>query len=187
MISETSYRLNCIFKVCTPQADICVEPDTDVELISNDTVTESILCDLDRALVTLSFSCFPLRFNLCAMSFLNKVVSEPQSNKALVSMKVCPFDSFTGIICSSLKSNFASVSYPKSHAKGVIFNRSKFPKIIRKNVKTLSMNSTLRHINPLSANFTKCSNKLKQFVGKLPVNCLSVFDHFVGLALKGLD
>ena len=28
--------------------------------------------------------------------------------------------------------------------------------------------------------------QLKQFVGKLPTNCLSVFDHFVGLALKGL-
>ena len=36
-------------------------------------------------------------------------------------------------------------------------------------------------INPLSANFTKWSNTLKQFVGKL-----SVFDYFVGLALKGL-
>ena len=41
-------------------------------------------------------------------------------------------------------------------------------------------------INPLSTNFTKWSNTLKQFVGKLPTNCLSVFDHFVGLALKGL-
>ena len=40
--------------------------------------------------------------------------------------------------------------------------------------------------NPLSANITKWSNKLKQFVGKLPTNCLSVFDHFVVLALKGL-
>ena len=28
---------------------------------------------------------------------------------------------------------------------------------------------------------------LKQDVGKLPTNCLSVFDHFVGLALKGLN
>ena len=28
--------------------------------------------------------------------------------------------------------------------------------------------------------------KLKQFVGKLPTNCLSVFDQFVGLAFKGL-
>ena len=35
-------------------------------------------------------------------------------------------------------------------------------------------------VNPLSANFTKWSNTLKQFVGKFPTNCLSVFDHFVG-------
>ena len=40
--------------------------------------------------------------------------------------------------------------------------------------------------NPLSANFKKWSNTLKQFVGKLPRNCFSVFDHFVGLTLKGL-
>ena len=38
--------------------------------------------------------------------------------------------------------------------------------------------------NPLSANFTKWSNTLKQFDLKMPTNCLSVFDHFVGLALK---
>ena len=41
-------------------------------------------------------------------------------------------------------------------------------------------------ISPLSANFTKLSNRLKQFVGKLLTNCLSVFDQFVGLAFKGL-
>ena len=41
-------------------------------------------------------------------------------------------------------------------------------------------------LNPLSANPTKLSKKLKQFVTKLPTNCLSMFDHFVGLALKGL-
>ena len=40
--------------------------------------------------------------------------------------------------------------------------------------------------NPFNANFKKWSNTLKQFVGKLATNCLSVFDHFVGLALKGL-
>ena len=40
--------------------------------------------------------------------------------------------------------------------------------------------------SPLGANPTKWLNTLKQFVGKLPTNCLSVFDHFVGLALKGL-
>ena len=40
--------------------------------------------------------------------------------------------------------------------------------------------------NPLSTNFTKWSNTLKQFVGKLPTNCLGVFNHFVGFELKGL-
>ena len=39
---------------------------------------------------------------------------------------------------------------------------------------------------PLSANFTKWSNTLKKFVSNLPTNCLNVFGHFVGLALKGL-
>ena len=41
-------------------------------------------------------------------------------------------------------------------------------------------------INPLSANFAKWPNTLKQFVGNLPTNYLNVFGHFVGLALKGL-
>ena len=41
-------------------------------------------------------------------------------------------------------------------------------------------------LDPLSASPTKWSNKLKQFVGNFPTNCLNVFDHFVGLALKGL-
>ena len=41
-------------------------------------------------------------------------------------------------------------------------------------------------LNPLNANITKWSNTLKQFVGKVPTSCLSVLDHFVGLALKGL-
>ena len=30
------------------------------------------------------------------------------------------------------------------------------------------------------------SQTLKQFVGKKPTNCLCVFDHFLGLVLKGL-
>ena len=41
-------------------------------------------------------------------------------------------------------------------------------------------------LDPLSANPTKWSNTLKQFVGNLPTNCLIVFDHFVKLVLKGL-
>ena len=41
-------------------------------------------------------------------------------------------------------------------------------------------------VNPLSANTTKWSITLKQLVSKLPTNCLSVLNHFVGLVLKGL-
>ena len=37
---------------------------------------------------------------------------------------------------------------------------------------------------PLSANPAKWLNTLKQFVGKFSTNCLSVFDHFLGLALR---
>ena len=44
----------------------------------------------------------------------------------------------------------------------------------------------VRNFNPLSANPTKWSNTLKQFVARLQTNCLSVFDHFVKLSLKGL-
>ena len=44
-----------------------------------------------------------------------------------------------------------------------------------------------KHIlNHLSTNFSKWSNTLKQFVGNLPTNCLSVFGHLVGLAFKWL-
>ena len=42
-------------------------------------------------------------------------------------------------------------------------------------------------VNPLSAKLTKWANTLKQFVGNLPMNCVSVFGHFVRLALKGLS
>ena len=63
---------------------------------------------------------------------------------------------------------------------------------IIKNIKNLKTNKATQSadiptkLNPFSANFTKWSNTLKQFVGDLPTNCLSVFDHFVGLALKRL-
>ena len=45
----------------------------------------------------------------------------------------------------------------------------------------------LLSVKPLSDNPTKWSNTLKQFVGKLPTNFLSVFDYFVKLVLKGLN
>ena len=45
----------------------------------------------------------------------------------------------------------------------------------------------MSHLNPSSANLTKWLNTLKQFVGNLTTNCLSVFEHFVKLTLKGLN
>ena len=41
-------------------------------------------------------------------------------------------------------------------------------------------------INPLNDSPTKRSNTLKKFVNNLQTNCLSVFDHFVGLGVKAL-
>ena len=41
-------------------------------------------------------------------------------------------------------------------------------------------------LNPLNTSPTKWSNTLKQFAGNLQTNCLSVFDYFVKLAVKGL-
>ena len=44
-------------------------------------------------------------------------------------------------------------------------------------------------LNPLSVNLTKWLYTLKQFVGKNKKStiCLSVFEHFLGLMLKGLN
>ena len=43
-----------------------------------------------------------------------------------------------------------------------------------------------KKLNPLNANPEKWSNTLKQIVGNLLTICLSVFDHFMNLALKEL-
>ena len=48
--------------------------------------------------------------------------------------------------------------------------------------------TVFRHLlNPFNFNPTKWSNTLKQFVGKMPTNCLSVFDHFVRPTFNGLS
>ena len=49
----------------------------------------------------------------------------------------------------------------------------------------LDKQSEFSFLNPLSTSLTKWSNTLKQ-LEKLPTNCLSVFDHFLRLTLKGL-
>ena len=46
--------------------------------------------------------------------------------------------------------------------------------------------TTLVIFNPLSGNPIEWPNTFKQVVGNLPMSFLSVFDHSVKLALKGL-
>ena len=59
--------------------------------------------------------------------------------------------------------------------------------IVQRSFKNLSFYDEYGKLfNPLSANPTKWSSTLKQFVGFLPTNYLSVFDHFVGLSHKEL-
>ena len=63
------------------------------------------------------------------------------------------------------------------HFDILAFDVSKFFLLVKQ---SLLMKHDNLVFNPLSANPTKWSNTLKQFVGKFE------FDHFVGLALKGL-
>ena len=79
--------------------------------------------------------------------------------------------------CINSKSNFSFID--KTHVLKDIKN-------LQANKTTQDSDITTKLINPLSVNPTKWSNTLKQFVGNLPRNCLSVFDHFRNLALKGL-
>ena len=50
-----------------------------------------------------------------------------------------------------------------------------------------SVNKITIFFNSLRVNPTKWSNTLKQLVDNLPTNSLSVFDHLVGLVIKGLN
>ena len=66
-------------------------------------------------------------------------------------------------------------------------NQYFFPIFMKEYLTLLWMILMTGIINPLSAKLTKWPNTLKQFVGNLPTNRASVFGHFVGLALKGLN
>ena len=73
-------------------------------------------------------------------------------------------------------------NYMKVSVKDIKFNKAADLRPWRHSCRVVAC----KLLKTLSTNFTKWSNTLKQFVRKLSTNCLSVFDHFVGLALKGL-
>ena len=49
--------------------------------------------------------------------------------------------------------------------------------LINEEFSQISEYSVSQNLNPLSANPIKWLNTIKQYVGKLPTNYLSVFDH----------
>ena len=72
---------------------------------------------------------------------------------------------------SELESTFIEEINPKNR-KIIIESIYKHPTMDLNDFKNIFLNKL---INPLRGN-----------ISKLPTNCFSVFDHFVGLALKGL-
>ena len=86
-------------------------------------------------------------------------------------------DSFVTFLKNFVKLQEINCVGPASLPKKRFWEKS-FPVTFRNFLKT-------GILNPLSANPTKWSNTLKQFVVNFPTSRLSVFDHFVGLAIKG--
>ena len=83
---------------------------------------------------------------------------------------------------STLFSCFFAFSYSANVFKSLIMKNNNFV-VLRGKPFTLG----LPCIFFLSANLTEWSNALKTICRQQPAtNCSSVFDHFVGLALKGL-
>ena len=75
----------------------------------------------------------------------------------------------------------------KQQSTEVLHNLSDYETIIQTGITCKKIRCYMRDlackwfiVNPLSTKLRKWPNKLKQFVGKLPTNCLSVFGHFVG-------
>ena len=96
---------------------------------------------------------------------------------------------FTGKDCddqmSSRQTKFKhlvtqNIVYTFSNSKDKKPKRLLYPNVIKQ------LTNNMEIINLLSTNPIKWSNTLKQFVSILLTNCLSVFEHFVKLAFKGL-
>ena len=117
----------------------------------------------------------------CEQLLLRNVYLQKTNNRNNINKKKKQFNLFFFIInnlldyyldISSILLNFCSTAIKRS--------------LLSSFINIFLANFSIIIFKPLSANPTQWSNTLKQFVGKLPTNCLSVFDHFVRLALKGL-
>ena len=96
------------------------------------------------------------------------------------------FSSYSQILLCHIKPRVQSLFIKFCNAIAA-FGNSRFTLCLfwKRNLNFHLWRSLIRgSFNPLSA--TKWANTLKQFVGNLAMNCLSVFDHFVELVLKDL-
>ena len=102
-------------------------------------------------------------------------------------------DSTKSSKASHIIRNFFDFWFPFSYILLIWFSNVSFESIIIPRSSSISsrLNAVIdnitiavlfQDINLLCAN----PNGQTQFAGKLPKNCLNVFDHFVGLALRGL-
>ena len=91
---------------------------------------------------------------------------------------------FSDEFCEISKNTFCYRTLPVV-ASGTWSNRSTYTETCLGLCQTSTMELFAKSFNPLCAKSTKCSNTLKQFVGSCRWFFLSLFDHFVGLALKG--
>ena len=148
--------------------DVDEESDTEMYELRAETVNDVLTEDTCIALYSSS--------NALELFFLCKVLDFGVANEDL-------FDSYNHVItkvCKYLRCQY----YQKTKES----NGKVHYKLLPKNVLAVPTEvlSPFVNLNPLNANPEKWSNTLKQIIGNLPTICLSVFDHFMNLALKGL-
>ena len=102
VICDVSYLLKGMSKLFTSHVDSFDESFIADELPFTDTMAGLILPDFDKELVTVNCCWLYPKFDLLAISFLIKVVSDPQSKSAFISTEIGPFDNIIGMICKKV-------------------------------------------------------------------------------------
>ena len=120
--------------------------------------------------------------NLCVLAWhkQNPCIMHDDKGKSLL------YDSLKGLMNFSARSwywsNFFYALQYGINTKYICFNVT----IIKININCIAYNFS-SCLNPLNTNPTKMVKHIQGIHRQQPMNCLSVFDHFVGLALKELN
>ena len=132
-------------------------------------------------------NCFIISTSCNLLTLAGDLFLEPIHERQLIHSQVTRISrSFSEPQCFEIKVrakvNIALILCLTLDCTGLYFFRKKVSKLP---IYSYSFR-ILCYVNHLSANPTNWSNTLKQFVDNLPTNCLSVFAHFVILALRAL-